>query len=216
MVKNKIIAAALVCLGLTSCGFTPNTASSSTGSTVGNVLGAILGAATNGETVGNLIGSVLGTNKPKESDLVGSWKYKQPGVAFTSENLLAKAGGQVAATTVKEKLATTYKQVGISSSNTYFTIKEDKTFSGKVDGTPLSGTWTYDASSQKLTLKTLLFSMPCYAEKTSTGMSFLFESKKLLSVLQTVAAVSGNSTLSTIGDLSKNYDGVRMGFDMKR
>lgn len=218
MIKNKIIAAALICLGLTSCGFgtTGTSTASSAGPAAGNILGSILGAATNGETIGNMIGSILGTNKPKEADLVGTWKYKQPGVAFTSENLLAKAGGEVAATTVKEKLASTYKQLGVSSANTYFTLKEDRTFSGKLDGTPVSGSWTYDSSSQKLTLKTLLFSLPCYAEKTTTGMSFLFESKKLLSTLQTIASISGNSTLSTIGDLSKNYDGVRMGFDMRK
>jgi hypothetical protein len=35
-------------------------------------------------------------------------------------------------------------------------------------------------------------------------------------VLQAVSAISGNQTLSTIGDLSKNYDGIRLGFDMTR
>jgi hypothetical protein len=35
-------------------------------------------------------------------------------------------------------------------------------------------------------------------------------------VLQTVAAMSGNSTLSTIGDLSKNYDGLRLGFEFAK
>ena len=47
-------------------------------------------------------------------------------------------------------------------------------------------------------------------------MSFLLESKKLLSVLQTVSALSGNSTLQTVGELSRNYDGIRMGFEMRR
>jgi len=28
--------------------------------------------------------------------------------------------------------------------------------------------------------------------------------------------MSGNKDLQAIGDLSKNYDGVRVGFDMKR
>ena len=45
------------------------------------------------------------------------------------------------------------------------------------------------------------------------GMSFLMESKKLLNLFQTLAAMSGNSTLQTMGDLSKNYDGVRIGLD---
>lgn len=31
-----------------------------------------------------------------------------------------------------------------------------------------------------------------------------------------MASLSGNTTVSTIGDLSKNYDGVRIGFDLKK
>jgi hypothetical protein len=31
-----------------------------------------------------------------------------------------------------------------------------------------------------------------------------------------MSALSGNSTLSTIGEVSKNYDGARLGFDMAR
>ena len=31
-----------------------------------------------------------------------------------------------------------------------------------------------------------------------------------------MSAMSGSKDLQTIGDLSKNYDGVRVGFDMKR
>jgi hypothetical protein len=30
-----------------------------------------------------------------------------------------------------------------------------------------------------------------------------------------MSALSGNANLETIGELSKNYDGVRLGFDMK-
>ena len=45
-------------------------------------------------------------------------------------------------------------------------------------------------------------------------MGLTFESKNLLKVLQMAAALSGNSTLQTVGDLSKQYDGVRLGFDI--
>ncbi len=53
-------------------------------------------------------------------------------------------------------------------------------------------------------------------KRSAVGMALLFESKKLLSILQTIATISGNGTLQTIGDLSTNYDGVRLGFDMGR
>ena len=58
--------------------------------------------------------------------------------------------------------------------------------------------------------------MNCYAKKEANGISILFEAKKLLTVLQTISAMSGSKDLQTIGDLSKNYDGIRIGFDLKR
>ena len=213
MKKAKTILAGLVCLALTSCGSLGTTGS---GSGMGDILGSVLGAVTNGQTIGNVLSSVIGLDKPTQAELIGTWKYRQPGVAFTSENLLAKAGGEVAATTAKEKLAAYYNVIGINSSNTYLQFTQDGQFAGKVDGTPLSGTYTYDPQKCLITMKTLLFSLPAYAKKTSGGMSILFESKKLLTVLQAVSAISGNQTLSTIGDLSKNYDGIRLGFDMTR
>ncbi|MBR5062935.1 MAG: DUF4923 family protein [Prevotella sp.] len=180
------------------------------------MLGSILGAVTNGQTIGNVLTSVIGLDKPTQAELIGTWNYAQPGVAFTSENLLAKAGGEVAATTAREKLATYYNSLGISKSNTFLQFNQDGSFAGKVDGKSISGTYTYDESTCQITLKTLLFTIPAYAKKTSVGLSVLFESKKLLNILQTIAAISGNSTLSTIGEISQNYDGIRMGFDMSR
>ena len=212
MKKTKTILAGLAVLALTACG----TMGTGDSSGLGNILGSVLGAATNGQTIGNILTSVIGLDKPSQADLIGTWQYKQPGAAFTSENLLAKAGGEVAATTVKEKLASYYSGVGIKSSNTVLQFTQDGQFAGKVAGKSISGTYTYDQNDCKITLKTMFFTLPAYAKKTTTGMSILFESKKLLNVLQTVSAISGNTTLSTIGDLSKNYDGIRLGFDMAR
>jgi hypothetical protein len=61
-----------------------------------------------------------------------------------------------------------------------------------------------------------LLSTTGYVTRNAQGVSVVFESKKLLNVLQLIASMSGNSTLSTIGDLSKNYDGVRLGFDLRK
>ena len=191
---------AFACLAMSSCGN----------------MSQVLGAMTNGTGVVNAISSVIGLDKVKTQNLIGSWKYSAPGCAFTSENLLAKAGGEVAAVQIEEKLQPYYQQVKISESNTYITFNEDGTFSSKIAGTPFSGNYTFDEATQKITLKGLLLSVNCYAKKELNGISILFEAKKLLTVLQTMSAMSGNKDLQTIGDLSKNYDGVRVGFDMKR
>ena len=50
--------------------------------------------------------------------------------------------------------------------------------------------------------------------KITYVLNLNFESKKLLNILQVAGAMSGNANLQTITDLSKNYDGVRLGFEM--
>jgi hypothetical protein len=175
----------------------------------------ILGAMSNGSVI-NAISSVIGLDKVSAQNLIGSWKYNTPGCAFTSENLLAKAGGEVAAAQIEEKLLPYYQKVNISSSNTFITFNQDGTFSSKIAGTSFSGTYTFDEASQQIKLKGMLLSINCYTKREVNGISILFEAKKLLSVLQTMAALSGRADLQTIGDLSKQYDGVRVGFDMKK
>ena len=200
MKKVMIGLAALACIVMTSCGN----------------MSQVLSAMTNGTGVVNAISSVIGLDKVKAQNLIATWSYSAPGCAFTSENLLAKAGGEVAAVQIEEKLLPYYKQVGITSGNTFITFNEDGTFTSKIAGTPFSGKYTFDEATQKITLKGLLLSVNCYAKKEINGISILFEAKKLLTVLQTMSAMSGNKDLQTIGDLSKNYEGVRVGFDMKR
>lgn len=179
-------------------------------------MGQVLSAMTNGTGVVNAITSVIGLDKVTAQGLVGTWQYKNPGCAFTSENLLYKAGGEVAAVQIEEKLLPYYQQVGISANNTMITFNQDGTFSSKICGTPFSGKYTFDEASQKITLKGLLLSVNCYTKREINGISILFEGKKLLSLLQTMAALSGNQNIETISEISKKYDGVRVGFDMNR
>ena len=200
MKKVMVGIAILACVAMTSCGN----------------MGQVLGAMTNGTGLTNAITSVIGLDKVKAQNMIATWKYDGPGCAFTSENLLAKAGGEVAAVQIEEKLLPYYQQVGLSANNTYITFKEDGTFTSKIAGTTFNGKYTFDEASQKITLKGLLLSMNCYAKKEAKGISILFEAKKLLTVLQTMSAMSGNKDVQTLGDLSKKYDGVRVGFDMKR
>ena len=92
----------------TSSSVSSSTTTSTSAATGGSVLGSILGATANGETLGNVLSSVLGIDRITQKNLIGTWKYKGPGCAFTSENTLAKAGGEIAATQVKEKMASQY------------------------------------------------------------------------------------------------------------
>ena len=207
---------------------TANTAaaSSNTSSTIANVLGGLLGAATGntsgstssaGSIIGGLLNNVIGSGTFSKEDLCAhTWKYSKPGWAFTSENLLAKAGGEIAASKVEEKLSTYYNKFGFSSSNTQFAFTTDGNFSAQIDGKPWQGTYTFDEKTHAIHLKGLLLSASGYATKTTNGISLLFDQKKLLNLIKMLSAFKGSSTLSAGGTIANSYDGMRVGFEMTK
>jgi len=212
MNKMSFLVAGAACLLAASCGTVgAGSASSSAGD---DVLNGVIGVLNNANTIGDVISSVIGSNKLTKSQLYGTWKYNGPGCAFTSNSALAKAGGEVVASQIKSKLKEDYNKVGFTSRNTQITFNKDNTFTAYVDGKKFSGNYTYDESSNALRLTGLLLSLNGYATRNSQGVAILFESKKLLTLIQTMATMSGNATLSSIGEISKNYNGVRLGFDM--
>lgn len=213
MKKTKVLVLAALTAIVTACG---TLGQSGSGTTTGSILGSVLTDVLQGGTISNVITSVIGAQTVTANDLVGSWKYSNPGCAFTSDKLLAKAGGEVVAAEIKSKMLPYYQQIGINSQNTVITFNQDGTYSANFRGTPMSGKWTFDASTYKVTLSGMLLSINCYAKRNANGIGLLFEAKKLLTVLQTVAAMSGNSNIQAVGEISKSYDGVRLGFDYTR
>lgn len=198
-------------------------ATSNAGSAVAGILGAVLGGnSNNGSSAGSsiingILNNVIGSGTFSKQDLCAhTWKYSKPGCAFTSENLLAKAGGEIAANKVEEKLGEYYSKFGFSGSNTYFTFKTDGTFAAKIDGKSWQGNYTFDEKTHAIQMKGLLLSMSGYATKTTNGISLLFDQTKLLNLIKTMSALKGSSTLSAIGTIANNYDGMRVGFEMKK
>lgn len=196
---------------------------SNAGSAVAGILGAVLGGNSNSSSsagssiINGILNNVIGSGTFSKQDLCAhTWKYSKPGCAFTSENLLAKAGGEIAANKVEEKLSEYYSKFGFSGSNTYFTFNTDGTFTSKIDGKSWQGNYTFDEKTHAIQLKGLLLSMSGYATKTTNGISLLFDQKKLLNLIKTMGALKGSSTLSAIGTIANNYDGMRVGFEMSK
>ena len=210
---KKMMMAVVAALMLQGCGMTnPGVnGGSQMGGTTTNNSGSSIGS----NALGGLLDLVVGSVKLSQTDIIGTWSYVEPACAFTSENLLAKAGGSVAAKTVNEKLLPVYKSLHISSGNTQLTFNENGQFTGKIGGFPMSGTYTFDAANGLVKMKSLT-TFTAHLTRSTHGMNFTFESKKILTLLQTVSALSGNTSLSTIGDISKQFNGVRLGFAMRK
>lgn len=210
----------LLGLGTTT---TTNTTSNVLGSVLGSVLGGnsggLLGGILGGSlltdnTTTSLANMIIGNTKLNQNELVGTWVYAQPGCAFTSQNLLAKAGGAAAANQLKQKLSPAFSSIGIASNNTGFAFDQNGNFEAYLKGLPLNGTYTFDPSTGKLNMKTKVGTISSFVTRNANGLSITMESKMLLSVLQALGNMSGNSAISTVSSLCNSYDGVRLGFDV--
>lgn len=172
------------------------------------------------------IGNALGIIPSKTVDveyLTGEWKYKNAAVAFKSDNFLAKAGGVAAAAKIESELEPYYKRLGLNKMT--LTVEADSTFVMKLSKAKLTGTITTEGErdNSKLMFNFKLFgkvpvgTMQAYvnAESNST-MSITFDVSKLLTILEKVAGITGNSTLTTLSKLMNNYEGMTAGFKMTK
>ena len=161
--------------------------------------------------------AVVGNKATTASSIIGTWTYSGPECQFESENLLAKAGGEMAAKEVEEKMIAVYNKVGMN--NIRYTFNEDGTYSYQMKKRTVTGSYVFDDAAKtitmtgKLGLKTVV-----YVTVTGNDMSMVFKADKLMSILKTItgAASKVNSTAATINSVAEAYDGLMLGFELKK
>lgn len=163
------------------------------------------------------------TNVSEGVSMVGTWKYSAPDCKFESDDLLSKAGGELAAKKVEEQMSNFLSKIGFNE-NTVYVFNADSTYTSTVAGRSVSGTYSYNKETKEVTLKTKIGLKLTAQVSTSilngNSMSLLFKADKLMSLVQTVtgavAGKSSNATLSTINTVLSQYDGLLLGFEMKK
>ena len=220
MKKHSIFAVLMAAsLTLSSCIMPGTTGGTGTTGTTGttattDALGAILGS---------LLGSIL-TSSLTEQTIVGSWTYQAPEVRFESENLLAKAGGEVAAATIEQKLNTYLTKVGLTKGVTTYTFNADKTFAISTGGKIIaSGTYTFTPEKNTLKMQGSLgiFNQSCIVGMDGTNLCLMYDADKLLNMVNTVSSslskTTANSTVGSIATLlGSNYKGMKLGFKLAK
>lgn len=167
--------------------------------------------------LGGIVKGVVGDKMTTSSSILGTWMYVGPECRFESDNLLAKAGGEVAARKVEERIGAIYDKLGLDGSTC--TFSEDGSFSCVVKGVISGGTYAFDGDAKTVTMKTKLgIEIVAYVTIAGDTMSLVFNADKLMSVLKTVtgAASGANATASAINSLASTYDGLRLGFELRK
>lgn len=176
----------------------------------------------NGSDAKNIVSGIVNTLTAQPityGDLQGKWDYAQPAVAFTSDNMLQKAGGVAASGAIVNKLKPYYAKAGMNSMTIEFA--SDSTFVARTGKITVKGTvQPLDNSMFRFNLKALgkipTGSINAYAEKQGGNVCITFDAKKLMKLAETVANVSGDATLKTASDLINSYEGINIGVNLKK
>lgn len=161
--------------------------------------------------------AVVGNKATTASSIIGTWTYSGPECQFESENLLAKAGGEMTAKEVEEKMIAVYNKVGMN--NIRYTFNEDGTYSYQMKKRTVTGSYVFDDAAKTITMTGKLgLKTVAYVTVTGNDMSMVFKADKLMSILKTItgAASKVNSTAATINSVAEAYDGLMLGFELKK
>ena len=96
-------------------------------------------------------------------------------------------------------------------------LREDNTCSYFIGDRSFEGTYDFDDTNKKITLKTPLFPLPAaYLSVVGDQMAVTYDSSKLLSLIQVLGFASNQPTLNAVSNLADSYDGMKTGFTFKR
>lgn len=229
--KNfKAISVALLAttLSFMSCGF-GTTQGTTTGNNNNNaaleagvgVLGALLTGSNTTDATSSLLTGVIGSllDNAQSGSIIGTWVYQEPSVEFTSQNLLAQAGGMIAANQAVSKLAPYYQKIGIKPGTFTMTFNQDNTCVVTIAGKTQQANYTYDQASHVLRITGQVIGLSfgsTYATVSSTQLSLTLDSSKILDVAKGVASKSQNSTVNAISSIADSFTGMKTGFKFVR
>ena len=161
---------------------------------------------------------VVGDKATTETSLIGTWDYVGPDCQLKGDDLLKNIGGDAAGAEVEKKMEPIYKKAGLNTIQ--YTFNEDKTCSYTIKGKKIEGTYVFDQEAKTVTIKSgkLGVSITAHIVTLGSNMSFVFDADKVLSVVKTITGVVSklNSSAATINKLASQFDGLMIGFELKK
>ncbi len=167
----------------------------------------------------SLIGDVLGKSTLKKASLIGTWSFVSSDCKFESESFLQQAGGEIAARSIESKLNELFGKVGIKQGAFSFTFDSEGAYQMTIGSRSISGTYTFDEETGSLTMVGMLGITKSEAVVTlnnANSISLLYDVTKLMEIMNSVASMSGNSTIQSLSSLLGSYSGLKIGFELTK
>ena len=114
-------------------------------------------------------------------------------------------------------------KVGIVEGVFNYVFNSDSTFTSALKRGSLKGTYSVNPEDKTVTLrytvgnkKLTVSALTAHVVLSGNELTLLFNADKLLKFLSTVSSISSNTTLKAINKLASEYDGMMLGFDLKK
>ena len=172
--------------------------------------------------VKDAVTAVTGGKQLSVENLAGTWTYVNPAIQLEGDNALKNVAASVAASEIEKKLNEYCAKVGIEAGAFNYTFNADSTFTSQLKGRTLNGTYSFNAEEKTIELKygklskLNLATMTAYVVLSDNQLSLLFNVDKLLDFLTKLSSLSDNTALQTINKLASEYDGMKLGFELKK
>ena len=168
--------------------------------------------------VTNIVDSVT-DGKATEYMLPGTWNYTSPAIRLSGDSeILSNVASATLSSGLESKLVKAYSLVGIKAGASSFTFKEDNTFTAVIGRRTLSGTYTYDSATHKLsmTFSTLLKlgKLNGYAYINGESLELVFDCSRVMDLL--VSLGSKMSSLKGITSIADQFDSMMVGFEYNK
>lgn len=172
----------------------------------------------------DVVNSVINTYVPGANSvsLPGSWSYTGSAISLSGDNVISNVAGSAVTSGIEDKVDGYLQKVGVKPGSVFFTFNEDKTFTSKIFGITLNGTWQINNDAQRLTLqygKVMKYlSMTGTLSKTGSGCEILFDADRFMTFIKTALSYAGKSSseAGTLSNLTSSYKGMKIGYKLER
>lgn len=148
--------------------------------------------------------------------VAGKWQYSKPYVHADGSTFLGRVGKPIAKSKIKKKLNKAYKKLKLKNRWDYLALNDDGTWQMSILGVTTRGKYSYNPEEETLTLKWNGIPLKSHTHRDGDKLYIAFDVDRLLIVLRLIGGLSHSESLNMISALSKNYDNVLLGFEMKR
>ncbi len=170
----------------------------------------------------DVVTSVTGGITISPSTLAGSWDYVKPAIKLYGGDALSNASGALLVSQVEPKITEMCAKVGIAPGMFFFTFTQDGNFVCSVKGIELKGKYTTNSEAATVTLNFSVANTIKVGTLTSQAvidtrsLSLLFEADAILDLVNKLSEGLNNESVKAVASLLKNYEGLRLGFELSR